>query len=153
MFSSLKRVNSGNIPSTSVYKDGVICVVYKSSVDLIRFHNFQQKRNWKKKLKVCQTTRIILAVRTQSSGWAEEFLIPCRRRPVWIKYNYDLEQTGCEVIPRYDKHIWHYFFSYFAPTQQTLIWFKSQSYKYWNISTSTTKSDKDISHGYSYRSE
>lgn len=105
--------------------------MYKSSVDLIRFHNFQQKRNWKKrnwkkknwkKLKVFQTTRIILAVRTQSSGWAEEFLIPCRRRLVWIKDNYDLEQIGCEVISRYDKHIWHYFFSYFASTQQTLIY-------------------------------
>lgn len=122
MFSSLKRVNSGNIPSTSVHKDGVICVMYKSSVDLIRFHSFQQKRNWKKRLKVCQTTRIISAVRTQSSGWAEQFLIPCRRRPVWIKDNYDLEQTGCEVISKRDKHIWHYFFSYYAPTQQTLIY-------------------------------
>ena len=139
--------------------DAVICVMYTSSVDLIRFQSFQQKRNWKKWLKVCQPSRIISAVRTQSCDWAEGFIIPCRSRLVWIKDNYDIEQTGCEVILKYGLEINKYtylallFFLLCAYTENTNICFKSQSCKYWNISTSTTKSDKDISHSYSYRSE
>lgn len=79
--------------------------MYKSSVDLIRLDSFQQKRNRKKRLSVCQPSRIISAVRTQSSEWTEGFIIPNRSRPVRGKDNYDIEQTGCEVISKYDLEI------------------------------------------------
>lgn len=130
--------------------DTVICLMYKSSVNLIKFHSFQQKRNSKKRLKVCQPSRIISAVRIQSSVWPERFIIPCRSGLVWIKDNYGIEWTGCVEILKYgleikiSKYTYLIFFLLCHYTENTDTCFKSQNYRYWNISTSTTKSDKDV---------
>lgn len=52
----------------------------KSLVDLVIFHSFQQKRNLKKRLKICQPSRIISAVKTQSSERAGGVIITPRSR-------------------------------------------------------------------------